>query len=80
MSLPYFRKFGWEPWILTVRPDRVDGIYDPLLLKTVPDDVPVVQTDALPTQLTQRFGLGILVGDVCRHWRKQAISFSERTL
>ena len=60
MSLPYFQEFGWEPWILTVRPDRVEAVNDPLLTKTVPAQIPVTQINALPTQLTRRLGLGDL--------------------
>ncbi len=58
MSLPYFEAFGWEPWILTVNPEAVEGTHDPLLLKTIPDATSIVQTPALPAQLTKRVGLG----------------------
>lgn len=60
MSLPYFAEFGWEPWILTVRPDCTEGVADPLLLKTVPEHIPVTQARALPTKLTKLIGLGTL--------------------
>lgn len=60
MSLPYFEKFGWKPSVLTVNPEFVEGVDDPLLLKTVPDHVDVVMTRAFPIRLTRRVGLGTL--------------------
>lgn len=60
MSLPYFEEFGWEPHILTVRPDCVEGVQDPLLEQTVPSNIPVIRTGALPVAHTRRFGLGSL--------------------
>lgn len=57
MSLPYFQAFGWEPWILTVQPQAIEGAQDPLLLKTVPESIPVTRTPALPVTLTQGIGL-----------------------
>ena len=60
MSLPYFKQFGWQPTVLTVHPDYVNGVDDPLLEKTLPQEVEVVSTAALPFSLTRRFGLGTL--------------------
>ena len=60
MSLPYFEEFGWEPHILTVRPDCVEGVHDPLLEQTVPSHIPVIRTGALPVAHTKRIGLGTL--------------------
>lgn len=60
LSLPYFREFGWIPHVLAVHPDFVEGVYDPLLEKTIPDNVPIIRTKALPLQQTQRFGIGNL--------------------
>jgi hypothetical protein len=60
MSLPYFESFGWEASILTVKPDTVEAPHDPFLLNTIPDHIHVTQTEALPTDLTKRIGLGTL--------------------
>ena len=60
MSLPYFEEFGWEPHILTVRPDCVEGVRDPLLEQTVPSHIPVIRTGALPVSYTKCIGLGSL--------------------
>ena len=60
MSLPYFREFGWDPIILAVRPEFVEGVCDALLEKTVPVDVPVIRVRAFSAKLTRVFGLGSL--------------------
>ncbi len=60
MSLPYLEKFGWEPHILTVQPECVQGVQDSELAKTIPHHIPVTYTKALPIQQTQRLGMGSL--------------------
>jgi hypothetical protein len=60
MSLPYFQEFGWHPSILTVNPNCVEGMCDSVLAKTVPEQVLVTATKALPVSLTKQFGLGSL--------------------
>ena len=47
--------------MLAVEPDEVEAPQDPLLLNTVPDDVEVVRTGAIPRRWTRRIGLGSLV-------------------
>lgn len=60
ISLPYFQEFGWEPHILTVHPDYIEGVHDPLLEQTVPSNITVTRTGALPIEYTRRVGLGNL--------------------
>jgi hypothetical protein len=60
MSLPYFEEFGWEPHILTVRPECIEGVRDPLLEQTVPNHIPVSHTGALPVKHTKRIGMSNL--------------------
>jgi hypothetical protein len=59
-SLPYLPSMGWRPIVLAVRPDRVEGYRDELLLQTVPDDTEVHHVSALPTRWTRTVGLGDL--------------------
>lgn len=59
-SLPYYRDAGWEPTVLAVDPDEVAAPQDPLLLATVPADVRVVRTGAVPRVWTGRVGIGSL--------------------
>ncbi len=59
-SLPYFREFGWEPVVLTVDAQFVEGVRDDLLLDTVPEDIRVIRVPALPVSWTRKVGLGNL--------------------
>ncbi len=59
-SLPYYRGAGWEPVVLAVEPGEVLDPQDPLLLRTVPDDVEVVRVGTVPRAWTQRIGIGSL--------------------
>lgn len=60
MSLPHFEEFGWKPTVLSVEPDYVEGVRDPLLRKTIPPSVSVIGTKALSARHTRRLGLGNL--------------------
>lgn len=60
MSLPYLAEFGWESHVLTVRPDSVVGVNEPLLEKTVPQHIPVTRTGALSSEQTRRLGMSSL--------------------
>ena len=60
MSLPYFRENGWEPVVLAVAADQIEGALDPLLAQTVPGEVEVHRVSALPARWTRRIGLGNL--------------------
>jgi Glycosyl transferase 4-like domain len=58
MSLPHYRSFGWDPIVLTVDATRQPEPTDALLTRTVPSDVPIIRTGALPLALTRLFGVG----------------------
>jgi hypothetical protein len=58
MSLPYLKDFGWEATVLAVEPAAVDGVVEPVLEATLPPDVAIVRTSALPLKWTRRIGLG----------------------
>lgn len=58
MALPYFQEFGWQPHILAVQPEAVQGVCDRNLQSTIPQDVPVTYIDALPVKYTKMIGLG----------------------
>ena len=61
MSLPYFQEFGWQPHILTVKSECIEGgVQDLFLTKTVPDNIPITYTKTLPFKHTRRIGLGSL--------------------
>lgn len=60
MSLPYYRDLGWEPVVLCVDEQFVEGFRDPLLLETIPPGISVHKVGAWPAPLTRKFGLGSL--------------------
>jgi hypothetical protein len=60
MSLPYYRANGWEPVVLTVDESWQLGTLEPGLLATVPPDVRVVRTRAVPPRWARRIGVGNL--------------------
>ncbi len=60
MSLAHFRGFGWEPIVLTVDADYVEGVQDPVLACCLPPEVQLFHVRALPLRWTRKFGLGSL--------------------
>ena len=60
MSLPYFAEFEWKPKVLSVDPAYIDGTNDPLLLDTIPGNIQVTLTRAIPTKYTKWVGLNSL--------------------
>lgn len=61
LALPYLRDLGWDPVVLAVTPERIEGaVLDPLLLETYPADVRVVRVGGIPPGLTRRLGFGSL--------------------
>jgi len=59
-ALPYLEEFGWQAHVLAVQPDQVEHPTDLHLHQTLPGDLSVTQTPALPIQLTRKLGLGNL--------------------
>lgn len=59
LALPHLRAFGWEPTVLAITPDSVEGaVVDPLLEHTYPNDIRVVRVRGLSPRLLRRFGVG----------------------
>jgi len=57
-SLPHFASFGWCPYVLAIDARRYGGLQEPELTSTVPSDIPVIRTSALPAGLTRLVGIG----------------------
>lgn len=57
MSLPYYRRFGWDPTVLAVHPRHRADWHDQSLLDSLPHDVPVHYSEALPRELTRFIGI-----------------------
>lgn len=59
-ALPHLREMGWEPTVLAVTPAEVEAPQDPLLARTIPDDVEVIRVGAAPVRWTRMVGVGSL--------------------
>ena len=57
-SLPHFASFGWASHVLAIAPADHGGLIEPELLTTVPKDVPVTRTPALPAAIARFAGVG----------------------
>jgi Glycosyl transferase 4-like domain len=61
LALPYFRAHGWEPVVLAVAPEFVEGaVVDHLLEKTYPPDIRVIRVRGVPPGMTRWAGIGNL--------------------
>lgn len=60
MWLPYLQEFGWETSVLAVAPEFVEGVRDPFLNCTVPEEIRITRTWALPSRVTRQFGFANL--------------------
>jgi len=61
MGLPYYRENGWEPVVLAMSPDLIEGaIVEPLLEQSLPGDLRIVRSSGLPASYTRWAGTGNL--------------------
>jgi hypothetical protein len=61
LALPYLRGHGWEPTVLAVAPEFIEGgVCEPLLEATYPADVRVVRVGGLRPHFTRWAGIGRL--------------------
>jgi len=60
MSLPHYRANGWEPVVLAVGDRWQEGVREAELLGTLPADVRIVYTRAIPIRISRLLGIGTL--------------------
>jgi hypothetical protein len=61
LALPYLRATGWEPVVLAVAPDMVEGgVNEPLLEQTYPADIRVIRVRGIRPGATRWAGIGSL--------------------
>ncbi len=61
LALPYLRSCGWEPVVLAISPDLIEGgVVEPLLEDTYPADIRIVRVRGIPPSLTRWAGIGSL--------------------
>lgn len=60
MSLPFYKKMGWQPIIMTVDPKYIESKQDELLSKTISNNTRIITIRAFKTSITRKIGLGSL--------------------
>jgi hypothetical protein len=61
LALPYLRANGWEPVVLAIAPEMIEGgVVEPLLEDTYPSDIRVVRVRGIPPRATRWIGVGSL--------------------
>jgi len=61
LALPYLREQGWEPTVLAVSAESVEGaVIDEVLLRTYPKDIRVIRVHGIPSRITRLLGIGSL--------------------
>ncbi len=70
MASPLLREFGWEPTVLAVKPECVEGVRDEFLANTLPSDLRVVESDALSVKWTRCLGVGSLAYRAGRYLKR----------
>lgn len=66
----YLRDFGWEPIIITTKPEYYEWAIDPENEKLLPHDLKIVRTEAFRASWTRKLGIGdIGIRSLWHHWR-----------
>ena len=61
LALPYLRAHGWEPTVLAIAPESIEGgVMDKHLEDTYPADIRVIRVKGLPSRFTRWAGIGNL--------------------
>lgn len=61
LALPYLRKHGWEPTVLAIHPDSVEGaVIEERLAETYPSDIRVIRVNGIPPRCTRWAKIGSL--------------------
>lgn len=61
LALPHLRSLGWEPTVLAVAPECIEGgVQDPLLASTYPREVRVIRVAGVRPSATRWLGIGNL--------------------
>lgn len=60
LSLPHYRRHGWEAAVLCVDPATSDGVCDPDLERSLPGDIAITRVPAWRERACRRLGFGQL--------------------
>jgi hypothetical protein len=62
-------KFGWQPIVLTTRPEYYEGKCDPENERLLNSDVEAIRVSAFPAHITRKVGIGdIGMRSLLQHW------------
>ncbi|MDO1449798.1 glycosyltransferase [Rhodocytophaga aerolata] len=59
-SLMYFQELDWNPIVLTVKPEQIEGNIDENLLQTISPKIEIIHVSAFSPRWTRKIGLGSL--------------------
>jgi hypothetical protein len=66
----HLREFGWEPVVITARPEHYEWSVDPENERLLPGWLEVIRTPALSARFTRKLGIGdIGMRSMWYHWR-----------
>ncbi len=61
LALPYLKERGWEPTVLAVSPESIEGgVMDKHLEDTYPADIRIIRVTGVPSRFTRWAGIGNL--------------------
>lgn len=61
LAIPYLKALGWEPVVLAIAPEFIEGgVLDPLMESTYPADTRIVRVRGIPAKMTRWAGIGSL--------------------
>ncbi|MDD2765424.1 MAG: glycosyltransferase [Opitutaceae bacterium] len=60
LSLPHWKRLGWDVEVLAVRGEDIQAPLEPALLDSIPAEIPVHRVQAWPLRLTRWLGTGSL--------------------
>ncbi|CAM2830389.1 glycosyltransferase [Rariglobus hedericola] len=61
LAIPYLKEHGWEPVVLAIAPEFIEGgVLDPLLEATYPADTRIIRVRGISPKLTRWLGIGSL--------------------
>ena len=78
MSLPYFKKLGWDAAVVTVDPKHSEMLKDDLFSQSIPDYIKIYEVEALSKTLTAKIGLGSLALRSLFYYRKKVNEILKR--
>lgn len=78
LSLPYYKMFGWEAEVVTVKQQFVDLPKDQMLLESLPTGLEIHEVNAFNKKITSKLGLGSLALRSIYYYKKYVNALLKR--